>query len=231
MLGIKLSQLDAGTLREILFVYDQLIGGTSRERHYFADDNMVLNRTVEMINEVLNRSSTYAELRIGSSFAGEETNGKLFIVREGNIGEDQVIRFSYDPNFGRRCPEADVLARDFQTEINWFLFSRGLAVLAGDLDQRNKVDRLMETLEASNNDGSWIAGLLIKILEAREKVIQKSGNHRESRPLLSALADLQGRIERKGRALSGTGTKFVLEDKKKFVSKLAIIYEIIGWKE
>jgi hypothetical protein len=152
MLAMRLSQLDIGTYREILFIYDQVIGGTMRKNNFFSGEE-VISRSLEMAKEWLEKSRA-AELRVGSSYLGEEDDGKLFIIREYDDDGGALIRFYYDPNFQRRCQEAIFRARNFETEIKWFLFSRGLARPAGDFEQRALVDRLMKILAASDNDGA-----------------------------------------------------------------------------
>jgi hypothetical protein len=68
-------------------------------------------------------------------------------------------------------------------------------------------------------------------MNAKELVMQRSDDPKESRPLLSELSKFQHRLERRGQELIGSGKKLTPEEKKEFVLKLVVIYEIIGWEK
>jgi len=154
-----MSALDEPTLREIFLIYDRIVGG-KRIAEYLgkhADPN--IDFALDWIKSEL-RETNAAGLRLGSKLNGGEGNAKFYAWDEGSCGEgDRAIRFSFDPNLVR-TPQGDSMKAAFGEAVDWYLFSKGIAVF---LRWNNEYRKFFEMLDAKiqeefeNSANSWVA--------------------------------------------------------------------------
>ena len=123
MYGIKLSQLTEDILQDILFLYEQIVGGQL--------GSSSIGERLRWLQEGLKRSNA-VDWRYGSKLKTErgmtDRNAKLIIWRETKtINNDVVIRFSFDPNL-ISGEEADELKRKFEEEVDNLLILKHIAI-------------------------------------------------------------------------------------------------------
>lgn len=125
--GLKLSQLTEEVLKDILIIYDQVVGGAVWDR-VFSKSSPSIGDRLNKIQEGL-RHSNVVDWRFGSRLKGDERlNAKFCLWREEGISDgDMIIRFSFDPNLVHG-EEAESLQNEFEKAINNYLTQKGLAI-------------------------------------------------------------------------------------------------------
>ncbi|MFA6096184.1 MAG: hypothetical protein WC788_00985 [Candidatus Paceibacterota bacterium] len=121
MYGMRLSELNEERLRDILLLYEKIVGGNVRQ--------YALQRSSEPMALRLEyiRNNLSCGLRFGSSLNGGEDNAKLFFWREKPLYDettrkriDEVVRISFDPNVVSG-PEAEKMKIDFEKAVDELL--------------------------------------------------------------------------------------------------------------
>lgn len=240
MLGMYLSQLDAGVFREIMYIYETLIGGKVRGNDQESDPYRDAERFVQTVVILFNGRSNVAEFRFGSDFEGRWPHARL-LVYDHSPQDDRgkTISFYFDPHLERKTAEAAEMIRRFESEIDYFLFSRGLAVFVETYEPRERLKKMAACIEQEKNDskGSWVPAFIGEIKETRERLAakRKKGEISEERQkvTLNRLKKLNDEIFRKQSSrMPFVGIiEIAEEEKKNFLLQLAIINEITGWDE
>lgn len=123
MYGMKLSQLTEDILQDILFLYEQIVGGQ------LSSSSMC--ERLRWLQEGLEKSNA-VDWRYGSKLKTErgltDRNAKLIVWRETKtIDNDVIIRFYFDPNL-ISGEEAEQLKRKFEEEVDSLLISKHIAI-------------------------------------------------------------------------------------------------------
>ena len=123
MYGMKLSELNEERLKDILLLYEKIIGGNVR-RYALQRSSQPMALRLEYI-----RNNLSCGLRFGSSLNGGEDDAKLFFWREKPLYDeitksriDEVIRISFDPNV-MSGPEAKKMKDDFEKAVDELLLT------------------------------------------------------------------------------------------------------------
>ncbi|MBI2596175.1 hypothetical protein HYW46_05590 [Candidatus Daviesbacteria bacterium] len=124
-LGMKLSDINFEILKEIVQLYEEVVGGDYAKRFRSHDPGKAVKYVVEGPGEWRFGS------RLIDSNGRQDVNGKLFLrphlARDENSNLLNAIRIYFDPNT-IEGEEADKLRKEFQYAVNRFLIKKGLEV-------------------------------------------------------------------------------------------------------
>ena len=238
MLGMLLSKLDEGTLREIFLIYDRLLGGAGQNVVLLAKENpgslnskdYPVSWHVARIKQVLGvAGATAVDIQLGSSFEKAEGDTKLIVWDEGRFGEDRLVRFALDAN--QLEPEkVEGIEKIFRQEVEFFLFSRGLAVYIESDGHYARLEEIMGRNEPVT-EVMWLVGLGVRMSRIKRNFLHqtKLGNmDRKFRPVCLRIEDLEKQVIAAADLYTKEKKKPTLEDKKTFLNEYAIICDIVG---
>jgi len=156
---MKLSALDEPILREIFLIYARIVGGKRIAEYLGKNADPGIDFALNWIKSLLGGTNA-AGIRLGSNLNGGEGDAKFYTCDEGSCGaDDRAIRFSFDPNLVH-TPQGDSMKAAFEEAVDWYLFSKGIAVF---LRWNYEYRKFFETLAAriqeyfENSANSWVA--------------------------------------------------------------------------
>ena len=236
MSGMRLSQLTEELLKEIFLLYDRVVGGQVK-KYVFGSSSMPMSERVKRIHEEFKRGSSDLDHRFGSKLKdGDDEDAKLFVRWETIEDGDKIIRFSFDPNLVRG-EEAERLTKEFEREIDYLLFSKGLTVfLRCDREKRKKLEALEEEIEqelkkTANNWTACFGGeLAITESDLSFKVRAGEIEKEKGKGLQSGIELLKLRIQRLAKQYPLKESLPPDEEREQLLNDLAILKELIGWE-
>lgn len=234
---MRLSRLTEELLKEIFLLYDRVVGGQVK-KYVFGSSSMSMSERVERIYEEFERGGFDLSHRFGSKLkGGDDVDAKLVVWWETTEDGDKIIRFSFDPNLARGEEASGRLTKEFEREVDYLLFSKGLAVfLKCDREKRKELEALEAKIkqELRKTANNWTAcfGSELAIIESDLGFKVRAGEieKEKGKGLQSGIESLKLRIRNLAKQYSLKQPLPPAKTRELFLNDLAVLKELIGWE-
>ena len=233
MLGMHFRDLDKATFREILYLYDAYIGGMVRRMGYFSDYSGI-DRLIEDIEETFDTTCDWAEFRWGSDYNGHWIHAKLYVNNHSRpSSRDRNVSFSFVANTDKESEKDKAMQTFFEREVDYFLFSRGLAVFIDAFGPRDRLAKLKSGIEEKgrDDDGKWIMAFANEVNTSLRHLSERFQRKEIANERVNIIHGSLYKLVQDVQNAHAPEQKISDSDKEKFVTGLAIINEVIGAHE